>query len=384
MPSSLKPDLLIAGGGLAGGLIALALAEKRPDIRVAIVEAAPQLGGNHIWSFFDTDIAAGDRRLVEPLVCHHWDGHDVRFPGHSRSLASGYNSIESEQFDRKVRAALPADAILTARIAGLETQAVILSDGTRIEAGAMIDARGTGDFAMLDLGWQKFLGQLLLLEAPHGLIRPVIMDAAVDQRDGYRFVYLLPFGPARIFVEDTYYSTTPDLDAELLRRRIAAYAAARGWRIAAIEREEMAALPIAMGGDFDSLWPPHDPVPRVGIAAGLFQPMTGYSLPDAVRTAARVADMPDLSAPALHRELRTLARGSWKTRGFYRLLVRLLFRAADPPDRYLLLERFYRLDEGLIERFYAGRSTLADRIRILAGKPPVALHRALGALRERR
>ena len=55
----------------------------------------------------------------------------------------------------------------------------------------------------------------------------------------------------------------------------------------------------------------------------------------------------------------------------------MLFGA--PPERRLrVFERFYRLEEGLIERFYAGRSTLADRARILCGKPPVPLA-ALGA-----
>jgi len=61
-------DLLIAGGGLAGGLIALALREKRPDLDVTIIEAAPRLGGNHIWSFFDSDIAPADRwKNSDPL-----------------------------------------------------------------------------------------------------------------------------------------------------------------------------------------------------------------------------------------------------------------------------------------------------------------------------
>jgi lycopene beta-cyclase len=157
----------------------------------------------------------------------------------------------------------------------------------------------------------------------------------------------------------------------------------RGWKIVAVEREEKAALPIAMGGTFRKFWPGRDRVPRVGMAAGLFQPMTGYSLPDAVRTAAFVAASPHLGPRALHHDLSGRAQAMWERRGFYRLLARLLFRAADPPERYRLLERFYRLDEGLIGRFYAGRSTFADRVRILAGKPPVALHRALGALRER-
>jgi lycopene beta-cyclase len=61
----------------------------------------------------------------------------------------------------------------------------------------------------------------------------------------------------------------------------------------------------------------------------------------------------------------------------------MLLRAADPPQRYRVLERFYRLPEPLIERFYAGRSTFGDRLRILAGKPPVALTRAFAAMMER-
>lgn len=379
-----KTDLLIAGGGLAGGLIALALTARRPEVRLTIVEAGDTLGGNHVWSFFDSDIREEERALIAPLISHHWEGNAVRFPDHARNLHGAYNSIESERFDRQVRAALPADAIVTGRIANLDTQGATLSDGTRIEARGVIDARGFGDFAMLELGWQKFLGQLLRLEAPHGLTQPVIMDATVDQGDGYRFVYLLPFGPNAVFVEDTYYSTTPELDAGELRLRIARYATEQGWKVAAIEREEAAALPIAMGGNFDALWAVRDRVPRVGMAAGLFQPMTGYSLPDAVRTAALIADLPDLSSRALQHALRPYARKAWEARGFYRLLARMLFRAADPPARYRLLERFYRLDEGLIGRFYAGRSTWIDKARILIGKPPVPLRRALRAIREDR
>jgi lycopene beta-cyclase len=60
----------------------------------------------------------------------------------------------------------------------------------------------------------------------------------------------------------------------------------------------------------------------------------------------------------------------------------MLFEAAPPERRVVVLGRFYRLPEGLIERFYAGRTTLADRLRLLAGRPPVPLGRALRCLRE--
>jgi len=45
-----------------------------------------------------------------------------------------------------------------------------------------------------------------------------------------------------------------------------------------------------------------------------------------------------------------------------------------------VLERFYRLPEPLIGRFYAGRSTFRDKARILAGRPPVPIGRAIRAL----
>ena len=62
------------------------------------------------------------------------------------------------------------------------------------------------------------------------------------------------------------------------------------------------------------------------------------------------------------------------------MLTRMLFGAGEPQHRFRMLERFYRLPEPLIERFYAGRSSKADMLRILAGKPPVPLGGAITSL----
>ena len=62
-----------------------------------------------------------------------------------------------------------------------------------------------------------------------------------------------------------------------------------------------AAVPVAIGGDFDAFWRKGGVrVPKAGLRAGLFHPTTGYSLPDAVRLAARIATVSDLSTPALY------------------------------------------------------------------------------------
>lgn len=373
-------DLLIVGGGLAGGLLALALAEARPGLAVAVVEAGERFGGNHLWSFFDSDLSDAGRALVAPLVSYRWPGYDVAFPKLRRTLATPYNSIESEQLDRELRRRLPAARLFTGVGATVEPGGALLGDGRRLAAGAMIDARGAGDLSLLDGGWQKFVGLTLHLDAPHGLARPVVMDATVEQIDGYRFVYVLPFDERTLFVEDTYYSDAPALDVAAVQARVLAYAAARGWRGVQGDRVETGVLPVIAGGDFERYWASTGIGAKTGIRAGLCQPTTGYTLPDAVRLALAIAAAPDLGQAALDRLTHDHARAAWRRRGFYRLLDRMLFDAANPDQRWRVLERFYRLSPALISRFYASQSTAADKARLLLGKPPVPIGRAVKAI----
>lgn len=376
------PSLIIVGGGLAGGLTALALARWRPEVSVTLVERGERIGGNHLWSFFASDADDDGLVLAMPLVGHRWPGYEVRFPAHRRTLPGMYNSIESEALDAAVRTALPPDKIVSASATTLGPDTVTLDDGEVLRAGAVLDARGLDSPPEgLACGWQKFVGQLLHVPAGHRLTEPIVMDATVDQAEGYRFVYCLPFDAQHVFVEDTYYADEPALDAAVLSARIADYAEARGWAVESVARSEVGVLPVVIGGHFDRFWPADDPVARAGVRAALFHPLTSYSLPDALRFAvwlAREAPLDERLGAATRRR----ALDHWGRGGFDRLLARMLFRAADPPERYRVLERFYRLPAPLIARFYAGRSTLGDRARILAGRPPVSVRRAVGAMLE--
>ena len=390
MPASSSCDLAIVGGGLAGALIALAVHARHPALTLRLIERGDRFGGNHLWSFFASDVDDAAAALLAPLVAQRWDGHEVRFPAHARTLAGAYNSITSERLDARLRAALPAEALLTRRqVAACSATAVILHGGERIEARGVIDARGPGDLALLDCGWQKFVGIERTVAGGHGLDRPVVMDATVAQLDGYRFVYCLPFDDRRLFLEDTYYSEDPALDVATVARRIDDYAAAHGWRDgsgnesrpADPPRRESGVLPVVIGGDFEGYWRSGgNRVAKAGARAGLFHPTTGYSLPDAARMALLIAGQRDFAGAALHDLTHAHAAAAWRARGFYRMLDRMLFRAAEPAERYRVLERFYRLSPGLVARFYAARSTTLDKVRLLAGRPPVPVGRAIAAL----
>ena len=372
--------IIIAGGGLAGGLAALALAKRRPEVEVVLVEQGGAFGGNHTWSFFDTDVADEDRWIVELVEHRHWPDHAVHFPKRQRVIPIGYNSIRSQSLDKALRGSLdPGRIRLGTPITSLTPTSVTLGDGEILTADAVIDARGPRDLPGFELGWQKFVGRYLRFPKPHGVERPMIMDATVEQLDGYRFLYRLPVNPTELLIEDTYYSVSPALDTRVLEARVEADAAALGAGTPEIIEQEHGVLPVVMAGDIGSLWR-GEPVPRLGITGGFFHPTTSYSLPDAVANAGLIARQQDLGAPALHALLSARAHRLWRERGIFRLLNRMLFRAAEPAKAYRVLEHFYRLPPDIVAHFYAARLTMLDKARILSGRPPVPIGRAIAAL----
>jgi lycopene beta-cyclase len=375
-------DVIFAGGGLSSALTAYRLHLARPDLRLAIVESGPTLGGNHTWSFHHTDLTDSQRAWLAPFIAHRWAAQAVRFPDYSRLLQSPYYSVTSESLHRSAIGRLGKTAVLRDTVIGLDEGMVHLEAGT-LFARCIIDGRGYEPSPSLALGFQKFLGVELRCREPHGETVPVIMDASVRQDDGYRFVYTLPLSADRLLIEDTYYADGAQLDVNLLRDRITAYAVGRGWNAGEMLRAETGVLPVVLAGNIDTFW---SGIPacsaRIGLRAALFHPTTGYSLPDAVRLADDLAALPALTTRAVRAFVEERSKRLWRERAFYRMLNRMLFLAAEPAQRYAVLQRFYRLPEALIARFYAAASTGADKARILIGRPPVSLRRALASLPE--
>lgn len=373
-------DLILTGGGLASCLTAYRIRQRHPHLRILILEGSSSLGGNHTWSFFPTDLSADQLDWVEPLILHRWDDYEVRFPGRNRSLTTGYCSTHSEFFHTFMMGALGDAVQLRTPVEALTATSVTLADGETLEARCVIDGRGAVPSPNLMLGFQKFTGQVLQLQSDHGLDGPVIMDATVPQNGDYRFLYTLPIGPREVLVEDTRYSNTPELDGTIDSEEISEYALGQGWAVANVLREERGALPITLGGDINGFWAEGPAVARIGLRAAMFHATTGYSFADAVRTADLIAGSAHLDGPAMFALLAERSKRHWRDQTYLRFLNRMLYLAAEPDRRWVVMQRFYGLNQPLIERFYAGRSTLADKVRILTGKPPVAILRALKCL----
>jgi lycopene beta-cyclase len=145
---------------------------------------------------------------------------------------------------------------------------------------------------------------------------------------------------------------------------------------------EAGVLPVITGGDFNAFQAEQriEGVACAGVRGGFVHPLTSYTLPQAVETALAVAEHADLPGTELAALLESRARHHWRATRFYRLLGQMLFGAAEPEQRWRVFQRFYALPQELIERFYAARSTRFDQARILIGKPPVPIGRAISAL----
>ena len=367
----LEFEYVLVGGGLQNALVAMALLDRARRPSIALIERGARLGGNHTWCFHAGDAPAGSAAWIDPLIAHRWAGHEVVFPTLRRRIEVPYAAITSDRLDQVVRARLGPDGLFLGRsVRAVDAHRVVLDDGQVLSGRVVIDARGPASGPGGGCGYQKFLGLELALERPHGLDLPLLMDATVAQIDGFRFVYVLPLASDRLLVEDTYFSDGAALDRAALRQRALGYARSRGFGRCEVVREEEGVLPMPWRG-IPSPRPAAGGPLAAGYQGGWFHPATGYSFPVAARLAALVGALD--GERLFGAELARLAAGVRRQAAFARQLNRLLFRWCAPAERWQILERFYRLPEGLVRRFYALEMAPQDMARILIGRPPRGL-----------
>jgi lycopene beta-cyclase len=240
------------------------------------------------------------------------------------------------------------------------------SQPTKACGALVVDARGPRVFPRgLASGFQKFVGLELELREASELRSPIVMDARVPQRDGFRFFYVLPLAPDRVLVEDTYFSDTEVLDRPRLRAEIARYVERLGLCVRRVAREEAGILPLPTRPMVPGCSEPG--LVRAGYQGGWFHPTTGYSFPLGVRLAQEIAAGAESDLAA---RLNALTRQRADQQLFCTRLNRMLFDAFEPEQRFHVLERFYALPAPVVRRFYALSLTRADRVRILCGRPP--------------
>ncbi len=379
-------DYILAGGGLQAGLLVLAIRHYQPNARILVVERGTSFGGNHTWSFHRRDISPAVQDWLSSLPTHSWNSYLVRFPGYERMVDLEYNSTTSQMLAGFVWQRLLDDQgrgsqlLLTSEVSNICSDTIKTGDGERFGARCVIDCRGqrrpslgNQDAGAPVCGYQKFYGVEIELDDDWPSSVPMLMDACVDQGDGFHFVYVLPFTPRRVLVEDTWFSNSPSVDLDASAKHLRSYIEKNTkskWNTIRFER---GCLPMPLQG----LAPEPAPRPNTplllagGYAGGWFHAATGYSFPLAAQFANAIATVAPEQAQESIERLRQSNEFRFR---FSRFLNRLLFRLVKPQSRWQIFRRLYRsVPQETLSRFYAHEFSAADAVRMIVGVPPSGL-----------
>lgn len=375
----MEADILIAGAGCAGLSLAVHLLEEsRRELRLAIIDPRQDFERDRTWCYWSLH-----RHPFEAAVTHAWNSWRVAWEGGTsvrRSDSVSYHYLPSDAFYRLALSRLAArpdvKLVLGKRVEEIEDTGdgiVARTDAGTVRARLAFDGRPPARSVPGRAGrhvalLQHFLG--LLVEADYPCFDPTtatLMDFRVEQSEGIHFMYVLPLDRRRALVEDTFFGGTPqraDAHLESIRRYLADRCGLAAWRT--LHREK-GVIPM------DTRIPEARTRSRIcpiGVRAGLARPASGYAFlaiqRDSVRLARVVANQ-GVSGPI------TAAVPYGKATAFLdRVFLSYLLRQPDQAPR-LFAALFGRVEPVSLARFLFDGGTAADRLRVMASLPKVAL-----------
>ncbi len=285
-------DVLVVGGGPTALALARACVDVRLSVAVLAGPDAPWAPNFGVW----VDDAA-ETGLADYLAAQWSDARIVL--SDDESLPSGRRYARIAR--RRLRAAW-LDALTAAGVEVCFTRAatvhhadahtdVVDATGRRFAARVVVDASGHEPALTRRRpasSFQAAFGQLVeVADHPWRDGEAVLMDwrpAGPDVEGPPSFLYVMPHGPRRVFVEETSLIGAPAVSFGVLRERLRIRLARMGVTVDHVEATELCLIPMDGG-----LPAQHPRMLAFGAAAGFVHPATGYQLIRSLRAAPRLA-----------------------------------------------------------------------------------------------
>lgn len=374
---TINADAVIVGGGLSGCLAAFYLKYLRPNRKVVLIERRDTLGGNHTWSIRSSHIKDSTLKWLSPLISHQWNNYEVLFPSFQKKINDSIFAIRSEDLHRSMVSALGSDIWLNCEVKSLSSDCVTTRE-FRFDTPLVLDARGVTAENANAVGYHKFLGLDLELQGAHGLKSPMLIDSIGQQKDGFRYISLLPWSEFSVLIEDHRYSNFPEINLDNMTKDVLMYAQTRGWQVDKIRWVQRGSLQLPLFLQASQIGPlgPTAPTP-IGLAAKYFHYSTGYSLFYALQTTEIIGQLGRWTSGMAIAALKKFDEDFLIKQKYFAMINRMLFLGAKAEERVKIFESVFKQPDDLISNFFAAQLTTSQKLRLFAGKPPVPIHRAL-------
>lgn len=359
-------DVAVVGSGPAGIAVASACAAR--GLEVVCVAPAPRAPWPNNYGAWQDELPSA----FADAYGARWSKARVRFDAEdTKAFDRAYVRLDNPTLRARLEAAGRFE-LVDARVRGVEhladRSALALEGGQALEARVVVDASGRG--ALVEApdveAWPAAqVAYGVELEARHGLDLDefLFMDFSPVPEDGDdlpTFLYAMPLGSDRVFVEETVLVGRPPASFERLERRLGARLEALGLDLRAA-RGPVERCFIPMGR----------PIPRgpqrvvpFGASAGMVHPASGYLLTRVLGGAPDLADAlargleADPGRPALAAELGWQAvwppgrRRLWEV---YRFGMEVLL-ALDAPGTRGFFRSFFEVDPAVWARYLSGEA----------------------------
>lgn len=288
-------DVLVVGSGPAGWAAAAAFGSRGLD--TVLVAPDPEGRWSNTYGAWLHDLAdpelVGAMRRVWPRVRVRHERTELVDDRYGLVDGAAWASILRE------RCARAGVRVVTARVDSVvhgPAGSAVAVGAARLQTRVVVDASGAGSALVARRGAAS-LYQVAWGEVVEAEIGPDMRW--MEFGDEGSFLYAMPLGGGRAFVEETVL-VTRGIGLDVLRERLHRRLAAEGLRIGRTLSIERCRIPM------DLPVPPPQRVIAFGAAAGMIHPATGFLLPRIIRSAPLLAaavadhldDGPDIAARA--------------------------------------------------------------------------------------
>lgn len=366
-------DCVILGAGCAGLSLCYQLLARGYTGSILILDRKTVFSDDRTWCFWD----------VEPTPFSHlasrsWGSWTVRANGEEITRGSErhpYLFLSGADFYEHALGYIsrfPNVSLALGEAAEIETspEPRVRATGGVYSGGVVLDCRGlppgspVAERARKESNWvpQKFAG--LRVRAGRAVFDPsrcTLMDFAVSQQKGLRFVYVLPFGEREALVESVYLSNA-EVSGEEQRSEAVDYLRRQyglGEGEYRVLREESGYIPMS---DYRFPRVREGRVYNLGMAGGETRPSTGYTF---LRIQRYCESLAESLTNGKDPPPRSESRRYDVLDGLFLRLMRE--RPELCPELYLRM--FERVPPEAMLRFLTERSSLLDEARLVGALP---------------